>query len=154
MQNLQNEDSSSESLSERIKPSSATEQQSGKPLKAESAGTIVSAREAVGKHSREHKRLVSTTVFGFIAFTVVLTVVVQWLVHHNRDSEEFWRSQFPMLTSVSLVLLLGSIAGLIWKGAVTGRRGRSHAYVLAADTDADSVGALIDLFKFDERIEN
>ena len=94
MQTLQSENSPSETLSERTRQTNSAEPQTGRQLKAESAGTIVSAREAVGRHSRKRKRLVSTTVFGFIAFTVVLTVVVQWLVHHNRDSEEFWHSQF------------------------------------------------------------
>ncbi len=111
---------------------------------------IASARMTVTSEAQRHQRIAGIVVGALTVLTVATTAIVQWMVRRYGEDADFWRVTFPILTATNLSLLLTLSGGLLWNRAKRGRCIRAQIPVLSTDGDRESIGALIDLFKFDD----
>jgi hypothetical protein len=84
------------------------------------------------------------------AFTVAFTCLLHSLIDRFGDSHGIWTQQYPILLTINLACVLGSAYGVLRSAGRTGRVVRSHADQLSDPPEKQSIGALIDLFRFED----
>jgi hypothetical protein len=116
---------------------------------ATTESSLAATRAEVSASARRHKRTVDVAIFSMVAVTLIYTCVVQALVRLNDGNIDFWTKTFPVLTVLNLILVGASAAIVAVMQRNRLRTARRFTRALSADRSIESVGALVDLFKYD-----